>query len=143
MCDITSNNVKLAFSNVGLGYNSRCSYAEKAITTSCRIESVMYNTSRKQGYNHDVFVQKYLNQRWMGTGIKMSSNRPTNFIVLVPLNSFPVKSAEIKKSFLAAQQLPSVRYPGAGTFTIQHLGKADQKADAKKGVEKRMLLCLQ
>jgi len=55
MGDITSNNNKLAFSNVGLGYDAWCSYAEKAIAASCKIESIMYNASSEQGYNQDVF----------------------------------------------------------------------------------------
>ena len=125
-----------------MGYDAWCSFAEEAISPLGKIESVMENASSKQGYNRVAFVKKYFNQHWIGNGMKMSSNGPSNAILSVSLDSYPAEDAEIKKSFLATQHLPSVGYPGAGTFTIQHPGKAGQEADTKKGVAKLMLLCL-
>ena len=57
--DITSDDVKLAFSNVGLGYDAWCSFAEEAINALSKIESVMDNVSCEPGYNQVALVQKY------------------------------------------------------------------------------------
>ena len=58
--DITSNNIKLAFSNVGMGYDAWCFFAEEATNASSKIKSVMDNVSIKQGYNHVSFFQEVL-----------------------------------------------------------------------------------
>ena len=140
--NITSDNVKLALSNLGLGYDAWCSFVEEAINASSKIESVMDNVSCESGYNQVAFVQKYFSQHWTGNGMKTSAYGPSNAIILVSLDSFLAKAAEIKKVFLEAQNSPPIGHPGAGTFTIQHPGEAGQEADAKKGVAKLMLLCL-
>ena len=54
---------------------------------------------------------------------------------------FPIETANIKKDYLV--QPPTFSgHPGISTFTIQHPGKLEQEAKAKKGVAKLMLLCL-
>ena len=62
--------------------------------------------------------------------------------MLVLSDVFPAEAADIKKDFLA-QKPAHVGHPGFCTLTIQHPGKLGQEAEAKKGVAKLMLLCLQ
>ena len=68
--------------------------------------------------------------------------KPTLPILLVSSEVFPVKAADIKKDYLA-QPPTFAGHPGISTFTIHHPGELGQEAEAKKGVAKLMLLCLQ
>ena len=81
--NITSDNVKLAFSNLGMGYDAWCSFAEEAINASSKIENVMDNASIEQGYKKVAFVQKYFNQNWTGNCMKTSSYGPSNAIISI------------------------------------------------------------
>ena len=69
------------------------------------------------------------------------SAKPTLPILLVSSDVFPIKTADIKKEYLA-QPPTFAGHPGISTFTIQHPGELGQEAEAKKGVAKLMLLCL-
>ena len=57
--DITSDDVKMAFSTLGKGYETWCTVAEEAINSSCKIATILNNVAGKPGYDHTAFVQKY------------------------------------------------------------------------------------
>ena len=65
--------------------------------------------------------------------------KPTLPILWVSSDIFPIETANIKKDYLA-QPLTFAGHQGISTFTIQHPGKLEQEAEAKKGVSKHMLL---
>ena len=74
--------------------------------------------------------------------MELTSEGPTLPILVVSSDIFPIETAYIKKDYLA-QPPTFAGHPGISTFTIQHPGKLGQEAKAKKGVAKRMILCLQ
>jgi len=92
--------------------------------------------------NNVGFVQKYFNKNWTGKKMQLTADGSILPIVLVSSNVYPVEAAEIKKDFLA-QPPSSAVHPSFNRITIQHPGKSGQEAEAKKGVAKLMLLCLQ
>ena len=74
--------------------------------------------------------------------MQLTGDGPAAPIMLVLSDAFPVEAANIKKDFLT--QTPAhVGHPAFSTLTIQHPGKLGQEAEAKNGVAKLMLLCLQ
>ena len=90
-------------------------------------------------HDHTTFVQKYFDKEW--TGKMKVSAEPTLPILVVSSEVFPIKTADIKKNYLA--QPPTLAGNlGISTFTIQHPSELGQEAKAKKGVAKLMLLCL-
>ena len=74
--------------------------------------------------------------------MQLTSNGPATTIMLVLSDLFPAEAADIKRGFLGQKPSHVVGHPGFGTLTIQHPGKLGQEAEAKKGVDKLMLLCL-
>ena len=140
--DITSEDVKMAFLNVSMGYKTWCPFEEDAINASCKIEMVLDCVAAKYDNDHVAFVKKYFNQNWAGNAMQVSPNGHTNAIISVQLDSFPAEAAEIKKETLVLHPVFVAGYPGSGTLTIQHPGELRQEAEAKKGVAKLMLLCL-
>ena len=74
--------------------------------------------------------------------MQLTANGPATPIELVSSDAFPAEAADIKKNFLA-QKPAHIGHPGFGILTIQHPGELGQEAEAKKGVAKLMLLCLQ
>ena len=100
--DITSEDVNMAFSNVGMGYKTWCTFAEVTINASYKIEKVLESAETKDAYSHVVFVKKYFNQHWKGNGIQVATTGPTNAIISVISGSFPAEAAEINSVFGSA-----------------------------------------
>ena len=49
----------MAFSKLGKGYTAWCNGAEEAITSSCKIATVLSNAATVLNYDEITFVQKY------------------------------------------------------------------------------------
>ena len=54
--DITSEDVKMAFAKLVKGYQAWCTGVEEAITSSCKIETVLSNAAIVLNYNEVTFV---------------------------------------------------------------------------------------
>ena len=129
--DIISDNVKMAFATLGKGYETWCTVAEEAITSSRKIATVLTTAAEEANYNHVGFVQKYFDKNWTGKKMQLTADGPILPIMLVSSNVYPVEAAKIKKDFLA-QPLSSAVHPSFNTLTIQHPGELGQEAEAKK-----------
>jgi hypothetical protein len=119
-----------------------CTVAEEAINSSRKIVTVLNTAAKDPDYDHVAFVQKYFGKNWTGNKMQLSPNGPNLPIMLVLSKVYLVEASDIKKDFLA-QPPSSAVHPSFNTLTIQHPGKLGQEAEAKKGVAKLMLLCLQ
>ena len=139
--DVTSDDVKIDFSKVSLGYETWCTSTEEAINSSCKIATVLSSAAAEVNYDHAAFVQKYFSKHWTGNEMQLTANGTNNPIMLVLSDAFPAEAADMKKDFLA-QNPAHVGHPGFDSLTIQHPGKLGQEAGAKKGVAKLILLCL-
>ena len=96
------------------------------------IKTILDNEMAEDSYDQTAFFKEYFNKDWTGKDIQLATNGPTNLITSIQLDSYPFNAAKIKKVFLTPQSAPAFRYPGLGTFTIQHPGKLGQEAEAKK-----------
>ena len=74
--DIMSDNVKMAFTTIGTGYQTWCTLAGMAITSSCTIAMVLNNAAAAPGHNHTAFVQKYFDKDWTGK-MELTTKGPT------------------------------------------------------------------
>ena len=131
----------MAFLTLGKGYKAWCTGAGEAITSSCKIATVLSNAAGILNYDEVTFVQKYCDKNWTGNKMPQTTDGPILPIMLVLSDVYPVEAADIKKDFLA-QLLSSSVHPSPNTLTIQHPGILGQEAESKKGVAKLMLLCL-
>ena len=76
----------MAFLTLGKGYEAWCTSGEEAITSSCKIATVLSNAAAVLNYNEVNFVQKYTNKNWTGNKMQLSANRPVLPIMLVSSN---------------------------------------------------------
>ena len=81
--DVMSDDVKRAFSSVGLGYKTWCTLAEVAINSSLKIATVLSNAAAKVGFNHPAFVRKHFSKNWTGNGMELTAKGPMTPIMLV------------------------------------------------------------
>ena len=96
--DVTSDDVKIDFSKVSLGYETWCTSTEEAINSSCKIATVLSSAAAEVNYDHAAFVQKYFRKRWTGNGMQLTADRPATPVMLVSSDSFPAEAADIKRT---------------------------------------------
>ena len=60
--NITKDDLKMAFGNLGLGYNTWITLLEEAINTKHKIETVLDDEAAEDNYNRIAFVKKYFNK---------------------------------------------------------------------------------
>ena len=106
----------MAFSTVGTSYKTWCTLTEEAINSSRKIETILSNAAKVEGYNHTAFVQKYFDKHWKGMKMQLTVKGPSLPIMLVlsdvPLSKQPTsKKTSWRKRRLSLRTRPLIHSP--------------------------------
>ncbi len=138
---ISSNDIKVKFSNLGTGYNLWISAAANVIDKKDDICEVLGVASELTNYSRTDFLKSHFFLSYNSTKSLPIVSRPHSFITFFDSDLYQVKADKLRKIFIPALTSPlqATAQTTLNTLTLQLPSNIEKEAKAKKGITKLLL----
>jgi hypothetical protein len=139
--DISSDDIKVNFVKLGIGYSHWITAAAEAIEKKQDIHEVLDTGANKPSYSKAYFIKSHFSPLYDPSKTLPIIKGPYGLISIVDSDLFPVEADELRKLFIPAQVAspPVAALSNLSTLTLQLPSDVKKEAEAKKGLRKLLL----